>query len=172
MPFKKKNKKRQNVQEESKRALELKGPMEEYAKIIRMIGDGQIKVVLCDSREVSARIPGRFKRRGRKKVWMNPGDVILVSTRSFQNNIYDVVHRYKSDEIKSLVTMDEVPPFFCDAYAVTETSDLIEFDDNEVVVGAQPTHIDSNQTNFDNISSGDDYMSFDELPVDQLGNTV
>lgn len=168
MPPKKKGNKNKKPQEETKRDLEIKGPMEEYGKILKMLGSGQLRVVLSDSREVFGRIAGRFKRRGRRRVWMKPGDVVLLSYRSFQDTVYDVVHLYKPDEVRSLLTKDEIPQFFCDASAITETNDVIEFNDIQEIPNNQTRII---EFNIDNIDDEYETMSID-MPVDKLGNTI
>ena len=60
-----------------KRLLVMKEDMEEYAKILKPLGDRRMTVVLPDSSESMAIIPGRF----RKRCWMLVGDLVLVSRR-------------------------------------------------------------------------------------------
>ena len=98
----------------SKRELIFKEDMEEYAKIVKALGDRKIMVMLPDHSENQASIPGRFKKRCR----MNIGDVILVSRREYQDSKLDVIHKYNPDEVKRLVKMNELPEFF-----VTDNTD-------------------------------------------------
>lgn len=165
-----KGKKNNHTSTETKRKLELKGPMEEYGKIMKMLGSGQVRVVLTDSREVFGRIAGRFKRRGRRRVWMNPGDIILLSYRSFQDKVYDVVHLYKSDEVKNLLKQDEIPPFFAEATATKEVQDVIEFDGDD---SEKPTKDATwNNGNVDMEYDSDESSEYETQVVDEFGNTI
>jgi translation initiation factor 1A len=118
MPVKKKGKKKGKKRpgENTKRSLEIKGDLEEYAKISKMLGDRRVISILPDSEEVICIIPGRF----RKRCWMTLGDVILISNREFQDGRYDVIHKYKIDEIRQLEKKGEIPKFFLDSLATCD----------------------------------------------------
>lgn len=45
----------------------------------------------------------------RKKVWINQGDIILLSIRDFQDEKGDVILKYNSDEARSLKAYGELP---------------------------------------------------------------
>lgn len=45
----------------------------------------------------------------RKKVWINQGDIILLSLRDFQDNKGDVILKYTSDEARMLKSYGELP---------------------------------------------------------------
>ena len=92
------------------RILFQKDDSQEYAKIIRMLGDRRIRAILTDGKEILAIIPGRF----RKRCWMKIGDIIVVSCRDFQEDRYDVIHKYNEVEGRKLVKIDEIPSFFLD----------------------------------------------------------
>ncbi len=102
-----------------KRQLTLRGEMQEYAKIMKTLGDRRMTVVLPDGSEILALIPGRF----RKRCWMNDGDVVLVSRREFQDAKVDIVHKYHSDELRNLFKQGEIPAFFLDATATRNEDD-------------------------------------------------
>ena len=113
MPGKKSSKSKKNSSRRSsgiieKRELILKEDMEEYAKIMKALGDRKLNVILCDGTEMIAVIPGKF----RKRCWMSAGDIILVSRREFQDNKLDVLHKYNDDEKQKLRRMNEIPSFF------------------------------------------------------------
>lgn len=112
MPKKKKGKGR-NIGDSEKRQLILAGDMQEYAKVMRCLGDRRLTVILTDSSEMLAVIPGRF----RKRVWIKPDDIVIVSRREFQNNKLDIIHKYNSDEIRKLHKIGDIPDFFLDGDA-------------------------------------------------------
>ena len=88
----------------------------------KMLGDRRIMVQLVDKTEIMAIIPGRF----RKRCWMKAGDVLLISRRDFQQDKFDVIHKYNDDEIKFLVRELEIPSFFISLDV--PQSDNINFD--------------------------------------------
>jgi translation initiation factor 1A len=45
----------------------------------------------------------------RKKVWINQGDIILLSLRDFQDNKGDVILKYTADEARTLKSYGELP---------------------------------------------------------------
>lgn len=163
-----KGKKNKNISTETKRPLEIKGPMEEYGKIMKMLGSGQVRIILSDSREIFGRIAGRFKRRGRRRVWMNPGDIVLLSYRSFQDTVYDVVYLYNPDEVKTLINKDEIPPFFAEVTATKDVQDVIDFDDS---VSEQPHMTLYNDQDME-YKSDDSSIEYNTEDVDEFGNIL
>ena len=81
-----------------KRELIYKEEGQEYAQITKMLGNGRIEVSCFDGIKRMGHIRGKL----RKKVWMGQGDIILVSLRDFQDDQCDVVHKYNSDEARTL----------------------------------------------------------------------
>ena len=45
----------------------------------------------------------------RKKVWINQGDIILLSLRDFQDDKGDVILKYTVDEARALKSYGELP---------------------------------------------------------------
>lgn len=128
----KKGGKKNNSSNTEKRALLYKDDMQEYAKMIKMLGDRRIMVMLPDKTEVMAIIPGKF----RKRCWMKNGDTLIVSRRDFQESKWDVCYKYNEDEVRLLIKKDEIPSFFadnCNDSSVTNET-VIEFvaEDNNI----------------------------------------
>jgi len=113
-----KNKGKKRPVEPTKRMLIYKQEMEEYAQIIKALGDRRFSVMFPDKKEFIAMVPGRF----RKRCWMKVGDIVIVSRREFQNSKMDILHKYTDEEIKILAKEYEIPPFFLDT--VTDPTDL------------------------------------------------
>ncbi len=133
---KKKSKKNKGSKKETdvKRDLEYKEHMEEYAKVVGLLGDRKLTVVLPDSSESMAIIPGKF----RKRLWIKVGDVILVSVREFQDNKLDVLYKYTDKEVVELARHAEVPSFFKDKEATAPEAvedlgfDIVDEDEEEI----------------------------------------
>jgi len=122
MPTKKKKKgknAKNKGQGTDKRKLEYKDDMQEYALVTKMLGDRRMQVLLPDKSLNLAMIPGRF----RKRCWMKPGDVVIISFREYQVDKLDVVYKYNDEETRKLVNLHEIPPSFLDGSGVVEDDD-------------------------------------------------
>lgn len=106
-------------QEEHIRDIEFKHDMEEYAKVMRLLGDRKILIKLPDGSEIMGVIPGRF----RKKVWIAVDDVVLVSRREYENDKVDIIHKYVDKEIRHLIQYQEIPSSFGKSSAMMEDND-------------------------------------------------
>jgi translation initiation factor 1A len=70
----------------------------------------------------------------RKRVWINMGDIVLVSLREFQDSKADIIWKYTPDEARSLKAYGELPasvrPNETEGFGGDESeSDGIEFAD-------------------------------------------
>jgi len=102
-----KNRRRgKNENEAEKRELEFKDEGQEYAQVTKMLGNGRLEA-LCFSDGVKRLCHIRGKMR--KKVWINQGDVILLSLRDYQDKKADVILKYNTDEARNLMSYGEIP---------------------------------------------------------------
>lgn len=110
MPGKKKgnNKKKKQLEGSKIRELELKESMEEYAKVVSLLGDRKITVKLDNGTELLGCIPGKMKR----KCWIKVDDVVIVGIREYQEAKVDILHKYNDDEVKKLIQYGEIPEIF------------------------------------------------------------
>lgn len=101
-----KNRRRgKNDGEETKRELEFKEEGQEYAQVVRMLGNGRCECYCYDGVTRLGHIRGKM----RKKVWVSAGDTVLVGTREFQDDKVDIIHRYNADEARNLKQYGELP---------------------------------------------------------------
>merc|ERR1712227_1171063 len=107
-----------------KRELIYREDGQEYAQITKMLGNGRIEVSCFDGIKRMGHIRGKL----RKRVWMGQGDIILVSLRDFQDDQCDVVHKYNSDEARSLKQLGELP----ENAKINETDTFGADDDEDV----------------------------------------
>jgi len=115
-----KNRRRgKNENEAEKRELEFKDEGQEYAQVTKMLGNGRLEA-LCFSDGVKRLCHIRGKMR--KKVWINQGDVILLSLRDYQDKKADVILKYNTDEARNLMSYGEIPK----SVKVNETSTFVE----------------------------------------------
>ncbi|GKT14867.1 Translation initiation factor 1A (eIF-1A) like protein, partial [Aduncisulcus paluster] len=79
---------------------------EEYAVIQKKLGNCRMECrCLGDGKVRQCLVRGSM----RKKVWVNLGDLVLVSLREYQADVGDIFHRYTPDEVKALQKLGHVP---------------------------------------------------------------
>lgn len=101
-----KNRRRgKNENEQTKRELDLKEDGQEYAQVIKILGNGRVRCHCFDGKERLCNIRGKL----RKKVWINTNDIILVGLRSFQDEKADVIQKYNPDEARRLKAQGHIP---------------------------------------------------------------
>ncbi|KAL5714565.1 hypothetical protein ACHQM5_016509 [Ranunculus cassubicifolius] len=116
-----KNRKRgKNEADDEKRELVFKEDGQEYAQVLRMLGNGRCKM--------------------HKKIWIAAGDIILVGLRDYQDDKADVILKYMRDEARLLKAYGELPDNtrlnegiggIDDDEACSE-NDYIEFEDEDI----------------------------------------
>ena len=86
------------------RELVFKEDGQEYALVTKMLGGTNVKVTKSDGTECVAHIRGSF----RKKVYIIPGDLVLLGIRDFQQDKADVIYKYTNDEQRMLKSYGEI----------------------------------------------------------------
>ncbi|RKP36224.1 nucleic acid-binding protein, partial [Dimargaris cristalligena] len=119
-----KNRRRgKNENEGEKRELVFKEEGQEYAQVTKMLGNGYVEAQCFDGIKRIAHIRGKM----RKKVWINQGDIVLLSLRDFQDDKADIILKYNADEARNLKTYGELP----ESAKINET-DTFGADEEEV----------------------------------------
>ena len=72
---------------------------------MRLLGNGRVEVNCFDGMKRICTIRGRMRNR----VWINAGDIILVSLREFGDEKADVIHKYYPEEAYELQDLGEIP---------------------------------------------------------------
>jgi translation initiation factor 1A len=101
-----KNKKkvsRENVKE--RRELVFKENGQEYAQILKMLGNGRCDAYCFDGIRRLCHIRGKL----RKRVWINVGDIVLIGLRDFQDKKGDIIQKYHFEEARILKAYGELP---------------------------------------------------------------
>ncbi|KAA8580517.1 hypothetical protein FQN60_013475, partial [Etheostoma spectabile] len=120
-----KNRRRgKNENESEKRELVFKEDGQEYAQVIKMLGNGRLEAMCFDGTKRLCHIRGKL----RKKVWINTSDIILVGLRDYQDNKADVILKYNADEARSLKAYGELP----EHAKINETDTFGPGDDDEI----------------------------------------
>ncbi|KAF8061317.1 bbs9 [Scenedesmus sp. PABB004] len=118
-----KNRRRGKNENEEKRELIFKEDGQEYAQVLRMLGNGRLEAQCIDGVKRLCHIRGKM----RKKVWVNQGDIVLVGLREYQDAKGDVILKYMADEARSLKQYGELP----ENIRVNDTDAMMEGDENE-----------------------------------------
>lgn len=95
-----------------------------------MLGNGRLEALCFDGEKRLAHIRGKL----RKKVWINQGDIILLSLRDYQDEKGDVIMKYTADEARSLKAYGELPEHAkineTDTFGEAGFEDNVEFDED------------------------------------------
>ena len=150
---------------------------EEYAIVDKMLGGSRCQITLPDQSSKLAIIRGKL--RGRRN-WMSPGDLVLVSVRSFQDDKCDIIHKYTTGQIQMLKRKDSLPNGFLNRVNKSDTQEptiteqiynTVEFregSDSEDELSNKPKTVKSNiytlkEDNNDNTKEVDFEFDFDEI---------
>ncbi|KAH7817791.1 Translation initiation factor 1A [Monocercomonoides exilis] len=88
-----------------KRELIFKDECQEYAQVIRLLGNARLEANCFDGKKRQCTIRGTMRR----KKWVSAGDIILVSLRDFQDDKADVIDRYTPEEARKLKEYKQLP---------------------------------------------------------------
>lgn len=78
---------------------------EMFAIADQLMGASKIKAMCEDGKSRMARIPGKMKRR----MWIKPGDLIIVKPWDFQDAKADVKYRYVRTQAVNLSRRKKIP---------------------------------------------------------------
>ncbi|XP_065860266.1 eukaryotic translation initiation factor 1A-like [Euphorbia lathyris] len=132
-----KNRKRgKNEADDEKRELIFKEDGQEYAQVLRMLGNGRCEASCIDGTKRLCHIRGKMH----KKVWINTGDIILLGLRDYQDDKADVILKYMPDEARLLKAYNELPDnirlneglVVADDDVDADAEDYIEFEDEDI----------------------------------------
>lgn len=105
MPGRKsKGPKRKANREPAKRELVYKDDGQEYARVIKMLGNSRCELQCMDGIKRLGNIRGNMKH----KVWIKLSDHVLVGLRDFQDGKCDIIHKYTQEEVRSLQCYGEM----------------------------------------------------------------
>ena len=85
------------------------GENQVYAIVDKMLGNRRMTVKCSDGCERMAMIPGKFKGR---RSWVDPGMLVLLNIRDFQDAKADVVYIYDPKEYNRLKRLGRLDSLF------------------------------------------------------------
>ena len=100
-----------NENEDDKRELVFR---EDYAQVTKMLGNGRLEAMCFDGEKRLAHIRGKMRKKVRpegdclisyssifEQVWINQGEIVLLSLRDFQDDKADVIVKYTAGEARN-----------------------------------------------------------------------
>lgn len=103
-----KNFKKQKKGHAKERELIFREDDQAYARIIKQLGDGRFECQIFNSNS-DTNVVGKICGSMRKRVWIQIGNIVLVSGRSFDSSNCDIIHKYTDEEAQSLKDYEEIP---------------------------------------------------------------
>ena len=86
------------------REFRFKEECEEYARIIKLLGDGRFHCTCSDGVDRIAHL----RHKMWKKVWLKCGDIVLISLRDYEPEKCDIIDKYTEKEIAKLLKNGEI----------------------------------------------------------------
>lgn len=124
---------------------EINNDCEEYAYVKKLLGNCRVSLLTNSGSEAIGIIRGSMRKFNRRVI-IEPGDIVVVSKRDFQDSKVDIVHKYNTDQVQKLVEESKLSNII---------SNSISFNNNENFDDSKNDY-NENYVDFGNISSSDD----------------
>tara|TARA_B100001540_G_scaffold317793_1_gene352997 strand:+ start:256 stop:756 length:501 start_codon:yes stop_codon:yes gene_type:complete len=145
-------------------SYELDPEIEEYAYVIKMLGNCRVSLITNTGNECIGVIRGNLKRFS-NRVLIEKGDIIAVSTRDFQKNKVDIVHKFNRDQVLILISEEKISNilinYYNNNYKLTNNfseNDNIEFKEE----------VDNNDYNYINNITDSSNSSEGEIEINDI----
>ena len=157
------NKKKKKILNNTKtNNYELDKDCEEYAFVIKMLGNCRVSLITNTGNECIGIIRGNLKKFN-NKILIEKGDIIAISTRDFQNSKVDIVHKFNRDQVLLLISQEKLSNILINYYnnnfklcKDNNNDDNIEFKEDD--------NLDISNIDFSDNSSNSDY----EINIDNI----
>ncbi len=94
-----------------RRELILASEEQQYAKVVRMLGNHRVRCEFSDGSEKLGVIRAKLcKGAAKNGTYISVDDIVIVSLREFQDDKVDIIHLYTPDEVEQLRGMGESVP--------------------------------------------------------------
>lgn len=92
---------------------------EEYAYVKKLLGNCRASLLTNSGNDTIGIIRGSM-RKFNKRVLIEAGDIVVVSKRDFQDSKVDIVHKYNTDQVQSLIKEGKLSNIICNSFNVKE----------------------------------------------------
>lgn len=154
----KKKRRGKNISDKNNETILKYGDDQFYAKVTKKLGNERFELIvyyidknkdregnLTEELNPKTKL-GIMRGKMRKRMWVNISDIVLISTRDFEENKVDILHKYKLEEISKL------KKYLGSDVNISEYEAQIDFENNN-------NNDDTNENNND-----DDYFSRSLIP--------
>jgi len=161
----KKYKRNKNVAQENKTTrLKDENDSQEYAQITKALGNCRFDVMCFDGKSRLATMCGKM----RKRVFVNQGELVLVSLRDWQDSKCDIIEKYNPNDVQKFKKMKCIPDFI-----KLEETVIVEEDDDDNMGNPFTMDIPSDSSDdeeefIDKKISSDESESDDNIDVDEI----
>ena len=138
---------------------------QEYAQITSALGNCRFDVLCFDGKSRLATMCGKM----RKRVFVNQGEIVLVSLRDWQDSKCDIIEKYNQNDIQKFRQKKLIPDFI--KFEDTKINDdLNEDNDLGFVFSTDLPTSDSEEEEFidKKSSSEDESESDDNIDLDEI----
>ena len=161
----KKYKRNKNVAQENKTTrLKDENESQEYAQITKALGNCRFDVMCFDGKSRLATMCGKM----RKRVFVNQGELVLVSLRDWQDSKCDIIEKYNPNDVQKFKKMKCIPDFI----KLEETVIVEEDDDDDMgnpfTMDMPSDSSDEEEEFIDKKISSDESESDDDIDVDEI----
>lgn len=126
------NAKKRTGRQEKNRTIFEPDDSQDYAIVTSMLGNGRLMATCSDGVSRMARIRGSMRKYG-GKVIIQPGDLILVAKRDYEEDKVDVFHKYSHEEVHDLMRWDYLPESIKKALSQGDSHTGAEVTDENIV---------------------------------------
>ena len=161
----KKYKRNKNVAQENKTTrLKDENDSQEYAQITKALGNCRFDVMCFDGKSRLATMCGKM----RKRVFVNQGELVLVSLRDWQDSKCDIIEKYNPNDVQKFKKMKCIPDFI-----KLEETVIVEEDDDDNMGNPFTMDIPSDSSDdeeefIDKKISSDESESDDNVDLDEI----
>jgi translation initiation factor 1A len=89
---------------------------EEYAYVIKMLGNCRVEVVSNSGLKSIGIIRGSM-RKFSKRILIEKGDIIVISKRDYQQGKVDIIHKFNNEQTQALITEQKLSTFLINVYS-------------------------------------------------------
>ena len=146
---------------------------EEYAYVIKLLGNCRASVI-SNSGVTSIGIIRGTLRKFNKRIMIENGDIVVISKRDYQDNKVDIVHKFNSEQSKSLIKNKELSNILITYYnnkkddLVIEDIEDIEDDDIKYEIDDTKKKKNTVVKNYLDLDISSDESSHDENNGDDV----
>ena len=163
----KKYKRNKNIAQENKNTrFKDENESQEYAQITSALGNCRFDVLCFDGKSRLATMCGKM----RKRVFVNQGEIVLVSLRDWQDSKCDIIDKYNANDVQKLKQKKCIPDFIkLEEKKVIDDDD--EDDNNGFIFSTDmPSDSDEDEMEFDKKSSSDEESNTenDKINLDEI----